>query len=294
MKNAFLAAVMMITIPFTALTQDLTPQWEKLTASEWEEAMVQSDSTCILPLGILEKHGPHLPMGSDIIVAREIALAAAKQEYAVVFPEFYFGQIYEAKHLGGTFALSSELVWNLLKETVDEIGRNGFKKIILINGHGGNNNLLPYFVQTQLEEQKNYVTYLYSHEADDAYRQRLNELRNSDPSTDMHAGERETSILMHLRPELVKMESTSGESGADRARLNLPESLYTGIWWYARFPGHYAGKGEAGSEELGEFIFNEQATSLSEAIRQVKNDGRTLAIQKEYFEQVDSLGQEHR
>lgn len=275
----------------TSLTtaQDLTPKWEELTASDWDKALAESDSTCILPLGILEKHGPQAPMGSDLIVARSIALEAAKNEYAVVFPEFFFGQINEAKHIGGTVALSSDMVWDILKATVEEIARNGFKKIILVNGHGGNNYLLPYFVQTQLEEEKDYVTYLFDSEFDAEQTEKINELRNSDPSEDMHGGEGETSLLLYLRPELVKLDEAPNESGADQARLDLPESLYTGIWWYARFPGHYAGKAEGATAELGELMFDFRVESLVEALGHAKGDDITPAVQREYFDKVEHL-----
>ena len=73
----------------------------------------------ILPAGIIEKHGPHLPLSTDMILAREISSRAAELEYALVFPEFYFGQIYEAKHQPGTMAYSSELVWMMLEETCE-------------------------------------------------------------------------------------------------------------------------------------------------------------------------------
>jgi creatinine amidohydrolase len=274
-------------LPVLVSAQELTPKWEELTASDWDKALAESDSTCILPLGILEKHGPHAPMGSDMIVARNLALEAAKKEYAVVFPEFYFGQIYEAKHLGGTFALPSDLVWDILKATVDEIGRNGFKKIILVNGHGGNNNLLPYFVQTQLESEKDYVTYLFQPQTDSEQAQKISQMRKTDPSTDMHAGEGETSILLHLRPDLIQLDRATSESGDDQARLDLSGSLYTGIWWYARFPNHYAGNAEAASAQLGKLQFDYRVQTLVDAIQNVKNDNTTPAVQQEFFERVE-------
>ena len=62
------------------------------------KAVELSDGICLLPAGIMEKHGPHLPLSTDLILSREIASRTAALEYAIVFPEFYFGQIYEAKH----------------------------------------------------------------------------------------------------------------------------------------------------------------------------------------------------
>ena len=90
--------------------------------------MQQSKGTCLLPFGILEKHGPHLPLGTDLLNVRYASLQAVAQEYAVVFPEYYFGQIFEAKHEPGTVAYSLELQLKLLQETTDEMARNGCKK----------------------------------------------------------------------------------------------------------------------------------------------------------------------
>src|SRR5256886_14399567 len=70
------------------------------------------------------------------------------------------------------------------------------------------------------------------------------------PATDMHAGESETSMSMLARPDLVHLGRAAQESGADQGRVKLPEGLYTGIWWYARFPNHYAGEGGVASREL--------------------------------------------
>ena len=117
--------------------QTLSVKWDELTAGDFEKAIQKAQNTCVLPFGILEKHGPHLPLGNDLINVRYVALHAADQEYAVVFPEYYFGQIFEAKHEPGTIAYSAKLQLELLQETTDEMARNGCKKIVIVNGHGG-------------------------------------------------------------------------------------------------------------------------------------------------------------
>ena len=175
-------------------------RWDELTASEWPKALQLSDSTCILPIGILEKHGPHAPIGSDLIQVREWAARATKKEYAVVFPDYFYGQINEARHQYGTFALPERIVWDLLEATCDEIGRNGFKKILIINGHGGNPQLIRYFIQTRLEKQRNYAVYFFEPGSDSLYSKQLNALHKSDPAGDMHAGEGETSVLFTFVP----------------------------------------------------------------------------------------------
>jgi creatinine amidohydrolase len=122
----------------------LSVHWEELTAADFRNGIEKSQGTCLLPFGILEKHGPHLPLGTDLLNVRYVSLQAAQQEYAVVFPEYYFGQIFEAQHEPGTVAYSSQLQLALLQETTDEMARNGCKKVIIVNGHGGNEHLLPF------------------------------------------------------------------------------------------------------------------------------------------------------
>jgi creatinine amidohydrolase len=268
-----------------ALAQDIPARWDELTASDWKLALEKSGGTAILPIGILEKHGPHAPIGSDLIQVREWAARATKQEYAVVFPDYFYGQINEAKHEPGAFALPSRLVWDLLDATCDEIARNGFKKILIINGHGGNPNLLHYFVQTQLERRRDYVVYLHDPVPDPATTEQMTKIRKSPAATDQHAGERETSVLLYLRPDLVKLDRAASESGKNEQRLALPE-LYTGIWWYAGYPNHYAGDGSVATKELGQLVTEQRIASIVKALKTIKADTKTPALQKEYFDKV--------
>src|SRR5213082_3797392 len=83
-------------------SQTLSVKWEELTAADFQSAIQKSQGTCLLPFGIIEKHGPQLPLGTDLINVRYVSQHAAEQEYAVVFPEYYFVQIFEAKHEPGT------------------------------------------------------------------------------------------------------------------------------------------------------------------------------------------------
>jgi creatinine amidohydrolase len=278
-------AVAFAALPSVGRAQELPARWDELTASDWPRAMEKSAATCILPIGILEKHGPHAPIGSDLIHVREWAARATRKEYAVVFPDYFYGQIYEARHQPGTFALPPRLVLELLESTCGEIGRNGFKKIVIVNGHGGNPNLLRYFIQSQLAQRHDYVVYLFDPAPDPAVDEQVKKLRQSDPAGDMHAGERETSTLLYLRPDLVQMDRATQESGANRKRLILPD-VYTAIWWYAWFPNHYAGEGGKATAELGRVLTEARIEALVRALRSIKADQSAPVLQKEFFDRV--------
>lgn len=114
----------------------LPTKWEELTGPDFISAVNQARGVCVLPFGIIEKHGPHLPLGTDLLDVRYAVLNALPQEYAVVFPEYYFGQIFEAQHQPGTLAYSLITQLTLLQETVKEMARNGCKKVVIVNGHG--------------------------------------------------------------------------------------------------------------------------------------------------------------
>jgi creatinine amidohydrolase len=256
----------------------LSVKWEELSAAEFRSAIEQSKGTCLLPFGILEKHGPQLPLGTDLLNVRYASLHAAEKEYAVVFPEYYFGQIFEAKHEPGTMAYSRELQLKLLQETTDEMARNGCKKIVIVNGHGGNESLLPFFAQSQLDKQHDYVVYVqWGRDEPKGGPQKKDTL-------DMHAGQSETSTMMISHPELVHLDRAASESGADQKRVNLPADVYTGIWWYARFPNHYSGEGALATKELGEFEMNAWINAITAAIRAAQADDQSLRLQNEFYE----------
>jgi creatinine amidohydrolase len=273
-------------ITLQTAAQNIPARWDELTASDWPIALEKSNYTCILPIGILEKHGPHAPIGSDLIHVREWSARATKKEYAVVFPDYFYGQINEAKHQYGTFSLPSKLVWDLLEATCQEIARNGFKKIVIVNGHGGNPELIRYFIQSQLERKRDYAVYFFDPIFDPAIILKEKQLHQSDPKTDQHAGENETSSLLYLRPDLVKMDRAINESGAKQNRLPLNPDLYTAIWWFADYPNHYAGEGAKATAELGKVITEAKIESLVKALKSVKADNKTLELQQQYFDQI--------
>ena len=269
----------LLAITLSALGQSLPVQWEELTAEDFVHAIAKAEGVCVLPDGILEKHGPHLPIGTDLLNVRYAAIHAAEKEYAVVFPAYYAGQIFEAKHQPGTIAYSADLQLKLLQETTDEMARNGCKKIIIANGHGGSIALEHYFAQIQLAKQHDYVVYIYP-EPDENQPGRPKLKSNFGG----HADEAETAEVMISRPDLVHMDRVGSESGADLKRLDLPHHLFTGISWYASFPNHYAGEASGASRELGQFDMNVWVTDFAESIRSVKNDDASLRLQKEFFE----------
>ena len=261
-------------------------RWEELTGDQFPEAVKQVEGVCLLPLSCLERHGHHLPLGTDLFIGRELCLRAAEIEPAVIFPDFYFTQILEARHVPGTVGIQPELIIRLLENTCQEIAHNGLKKIVIVNAHGGNDYLIHYFAQIQLASRRDYVVYVPqpSYQAEE-------------PSTaarwetviDGHAGERETSMILAVRPELVRIESLPADGeGMPLGRLKplSDQDIYTGIWWYADNPTHYNGDGRPATAQKGETWFTDRSRALAKAIRVIKDDQESKQLQDEFFKEI--------
>ncbi len=265
--------------------------WENLTVKQFEEAVLSTRRVCVLPIGCLEKHGDHLPLGTDMMIARAIAEITADIEPIVIFPYYIFGQVSEVKHWAGTVALSSEMQIRLLNEVCKEIRRNGFNKIILANGHGGNNNLLNYFVQTMLDERKDYAVYTYNlWELTSDQLQHL-ESNYETPGEYGHADHMETSEIMHINPSLVHMDRLNlGEwNSTGRGRWLSEEKVSAGIHWYMEFPNQVAGDPSLSTAEYGKEYIDFCAANFARAIKQIKNDNALLELQTEFFDRCGEV-----
>jgi len=281
-----LISVILICLASSIFAQDLSFRLEELTAPDFVRAVEKSSKTCIIPIGVFEKHGPQLPLGTDLYMAREFSLRAAEQEYTVVFPWYYFSQINEARQQPGTISYSPELIWKILQETLDELNRNGFEKIIIVNGHGGNNAFLNYFGMAQLSERRNYSLYWFRPEGSREVNAQAEALSQHDP-LDAHAGNSETSEMMAAQPDKVHVERAGDQSGENLDRMKNLKYVYSGIWWYAQYPNHYGGDGSKANAEAGELWINQTVDQLVEMIKLVKADEVVPALQNQFFNQAE-------
>ncbi len=280
-----LLAILLLSSPL--FSQDLPFRLEELTAPDFIKAVEKSKKTCIIPIGVFEKHGPHLPLGTDLYLSREYSLRAAEQEYVVVFPWYYFSQINEARQQPGTIAYSPSLIWEVLQETLDELNRNGFEKIIIVNGHGGNNAFLEYFGITQLSEPRNYSLYWFKPKTSDEVNKKVEELTMDDYYI-QHAGNNESSAMAAAQPDKVHLDRAAEQSGADLQRMKSLKYVYSGIWWYASFPNHYAGDGSKSNAEAGELVIGNTVSQLIEMIKLVKADTVVPTLQEQFFKEAEN------
>jgi creatinine amidohydrolase len=259
--------------------------WLTITSERWAQTVEDCAGLCLLPMGCIERHGPHLAVGCDQLTVDAVARLAAEVEPAIVFPSYFFGKIWTARHYAGTFALGRNLLLDLLEATLDEIARNGLKKVLIVNGHGGNTAMLHFFLRSLLAEPRDYVAYATnSYEMDEATRQEWAGMVEA-PGGE-HADEGETSWFMHLRPDLVHMEDLSDpEDGRDRQTQKGLEGLANPAGWLGRFPTHYSGDARAATPEKGEFLVRAQVERLVRQMRAVKADDVTAGLLETFYRQ---------
>jgi creatinine amidohydrolase len=280
-KLKILLPALFMTAVLLAQQTGLPYKMEDLSSPKFAKAVDLAGGVCVIPLGIIEKHGPHLPLGTDLYEAREVAFHAAEKEYAVVFPPYFVGQIFEATHQPGAIAYSTDLMWKMLEETCKQLSRNGLKKIVLLNGHGGNTNFLQYFCQAQLANQQDYIVVLFSPEKNPVNAAEIESLKKA--KLDGHAGEEETSMMYFINPAFVDMEALKNESGLDQDKLSKLPFAYTGIWWYAKYPNHFASDVNTPNKRLGELLIDSDASQLAELVKFLKKDNSIQQLQEEFF-----------
>jgi len=180
--------------------------WAEMTRPELEQA-AKKDTLVILPVGAIEQHGPHLPVNTDTCDAYEIAKLVAKRERDVlVAPPVWWG--YSPYHAGfaGTISLRPEVYLNLLQDVCDGILSHGFRKLFILNGHGGNRNLISVAV---FECMRRTGVSIAAASFWDMATERIREVRESPKGGMGHSCELETSVQLVFQPALVKQDLAS-------------------------------------------------------------------------------------
>jgi creatinine amidohydrolase len=183
-----------------------------------------AERVVILPLGAIEQHGPHLAVSTDTDIVTMVAMGAEERlgELLVLCPALSFGSSHHHLSFGGTLSLSPTLYTQVIVDLVGSLLQNGFKRIVLLNGHGGNitpvrQALAVLNADNALSREANIVLATYWELAGAAF---AGEAPMESPALS-HACEYETSLMLHLFPSKVFMDRVE--------RANRPASNgYTG------------------------------------------------------------------
>jgi creatinine amidohydrolase len=191
------------------------------TAEERERAA----DVALLPIGSFEQHGPFLPLATDTVVAGTIAAALADAYPVLRLPPITISCSHEHADWPGTVSISAATLYALVNDVADSLGRSGITRLVLVNGHGGNY-VLGNVVQEAAGRGRRMA--LFPGPGDWESAQAAAGVETSAWS-DMHAGELETSILLHAHPQMVRPGYESGDRLADDRRhlLTLGMAAYT-------------------------------------------------------------------
>jgi creatinine amidohydrolase/Fe(II)-dependent formamide hydrolase-like protein len=206
-----------------------TVLWGELTWPAAQRRLRQVD-IALLPVGAVEQHGPHLPLDTDAFdadyLAREVAKACAEPR-PLVLPLIPYGVSYHHEDFPGTVSVTNETLARLVYEVGMGAARNGVAKLVIINGHGGNDPTL-HFAAQMINRDAHIFTCVDSGETSDSEIFALAETPN-----DVHAGEIETSTTLAVRPELVRMDLAEPFVPRFSSRF-LNFTSEESIGWYAR------------------------------------------------------------
>lgn len=266
-------------------------RWEEMTGEVFEVAVQQCRGVCLLPIGVLEYHGPHLPLGTDMIRAHYVACQVAAQEPAIVFPVLPFTVNTECKIYPGGVVAGDRLIFDLLENLCDEIGRNGLRKIVLFSGHGGNKWFLPLFVQLMLDKGKDYVVYFLNNRGIDpdavgGYMD--NKVFRSIFETEEygHADEWETSEILHIRGDLVHLEEVGHKTWLPEDRLSHLPHTYTSTDWFSRQPELTRGIPGPATAEKGRLFLDHQVKELASIVKAIKEDEVASRLYAEFNNRI--------
>lgn len=196
-----------------------------LPADTTEDVRARRPTMAVLPIGSFEQHGAHLPLTTDTVIACTIARELAAAHPVQLLPPLTVSCSHEHAAWPGTVSISARTLFAVVTDIAESLRRSGIGTLILVNGHGGN-----YVLRNVVQESagSGVRMALFPGSADwDAARTRAG--AHTSAHSDMHAGEVETSILLHAHPELVREGYESADCTADDRKhlLTLGMSAYT-------------------------------------------------------------------
>ena len=235
-------------------------RFENMTSPEIG-ALDRDKTVLLLPLGAVEQHGNHMPVGTDSMIAHALCLAVAgRREETVVLPPPWYGLSAHHMSFPGSITLSASTVMAVVSDIVRSVAGHGFRRVVVLNGHGGNGGLVDVLSSTLGHEFYGSariagVTYFQ------LARGRIDSIRTSKSGGTGHAGEFETSVMMHLAEAIVHIDRASviyPDTGTSYLNTDLTSgSVVRSYFDFGDLsPSGTFGDPSHASKEKGEAFFN--------------------------------------
>jgi len=196
---------------------------DELSTKEAAQA-AQNGKVIIFPIGSVEEHGSHLPLGTDSIQPEYIALEVAKKTGCLVAPPFRYGICNATRNYPGTLTIQFDTLYRVAVDVLSELVRSGFCRIIVMSGHAGNSHMVALRLAAQEVVSKNDGKVRIMVLSDFDFAEELTD-QYAKPG-DGHAGTLETSRIMAIKPDLVKCKGTADKWQTPRFEVIAhPETL---------------------------------------------------------------------
>lgn len=180
-------------------------EWRHLTTTDFEQ-LDPSQMLVLLPLGAVEQHGPHLPVGTDDLLASRVLVEVIEQIddlELLLLPSIWCTKSNEHLNFAGTLSLSTETLRSMLHDLGSSLSRSGFRKLVLMNWHGGNTDLL---VTATRDIRERFSLFVFLIDGLRLAAELKDSAADEGADFDVHAGRGETSMMLAAFPELVRRE----------------------------------------------------------------------------------------
>ena len=201
----------------------------KLSEMTWPDvAALSKETVVVFPIASLEQHSHHLPFFTDSLILGSIVDEVEQRigDRILVLPLQWLGYSYHHTPFGGTVTAASDTHIALLVETVESLVRPGFSRFLILNGHGGN--ISDMGVALQKLKERHPKAHVWGTSYWNVARSEIEAIRESPIGGIGHAGEMETSLMLHLYPHLVRRDRMEPDGFPSKSQFGLKDMFEVG------------------------------------------------------------------
>jgi creatinine amidohydrolase len=186
----------------------------------------------ILPVGSTEQHGPHLPVNTDTLIAERMATEIAKRSVGLVLPALAFGYAWVWRDIPATVTFRFDTYMAMMRDVAESLDRWGIKALYVVSGHGSNPQPIKHAIRELIHE-KLGIKVLYGMYG--GLREMLAETESKPWHDDIHAEEIETSLMLAIAPELVRMDLAAADyppvpADYGKSELSMGHFMRSGVF----------------------------------------------------------------
>jgi creatinine amidohydrolase len=253
-------------------------RYDELTWPEMREA-IACQPVILLPFGTVEDHGPHLPLNTDNVIVEAICLEAARRAPGemLVMPLAAYGLDEHHMDFPGTVSVDIQTLIAYVAAVAISPARHGFRYVLVVNGHGSNAPIADLVARRVVLETGIVCAAMSPNAAIDTTlaEPTLSQMRRSGPGGVAHAGEYETAMMLHLRPDLVQMEKAVREIG--QLKLTYfnwdhpePSVLSWQDWWSRMSESGVCGDPTVATAAFGQALFETTVDNFVRFVREFR------------------------